>query len=107
MRGDQTEALAALRPDLLSWARRRLHHFALDEQLAEDLTQEAIARWLTSPKRWPNGRFRRQHIFRSQSKLYAWLRSTISNLAADIARRHPDALDNDPLSLDEPWARGE
>jgi DNA-directed RNA polymerase specialized sigma24 family protein len=107
VRGDQAEALAALRPALLGWARSRLRHFALDEQLAEDLTQEAIVRWLSSPKRWPDGRFRRQHIFRSREKLYAWLRSTVSNLAADIARRHPDALDNDPLSLNEPWARGE
>ncbi|HEV2036905.1 MAG TPA: hypothetical protein VGU71_22365 [Candidatus Dormibacteraeota bacterium] len=83
----------------------RLARWQLDDQLADDLVQEAIARWLHNPKRWPNGRFRRQHNFHTQAELYVWLRTTIGRLAVDLARRHRDVLDIEHLSLDE--ARGE
>ncbi len=92
---DLIGVLTMLRPNLIRTARRQLQTHGQDEQLAEDLVQEAIARWLT-----------RTPEYRGQGQLYAWLRSTIARFVSDLARRRPDLLDGRLLSLDEDWARG-
>lgn len=93
---DLDGALTTSRPFLIVAAQLQLRNRNLDEQLAEDLVQEAMARWVTvSPE------------YRGERPLYGWLKKTIANLVADIARRRPDALDHSAFSLDEPWARGD
>lgn len=52
--------------------------------------QEAIARWLKAAPE-----------FRSDTETHNYLRRTIDTVTANMASRHPDALDNDPVSLDE------
>jgi DNA-directed RNA polymerase specialized sigma24 family protein len=45
---------------------------------------------------------------RTQARVRLWLRTTIKRLAVDRVRRPTeDVLDQQPFSLDEPWARGE
>lgn len=90
---DLVDALTTLRPTLIFAARLQLQNRGLDDQLAEDLVQEAIARWIA-----------RRLEYRGPGRLCAWLRKSISWLAAEGLRRR-DLLDNRPLSLDEPWSR--
>jgi hypothetical protein len=90
---DLDDALTTLRPTLIRAARLQLQNRGLDEQLAEDLVQEAIARWIA-----------RRLEYRGPGRLHAWLRKSIGWLAAEGLRRR-DLLDVRPLSLDEPWAR--
>jgi DNA-directed RNA polymerase specialized sigma24 family protein len=95
------DALAAFYPSLLDHAARRLklspggYVRHLDSQLREDVVQEAIARWLQAD---PD--------CNSSTEMHNYLRKAIDNLTANMVNRHPDALDNEPASLDEPWARG-
>jgi Sigma-70 region 2 len=88
---DLADALTTLRSSLITAARYQLQNRGLDEQLAEDLVQEAIARWCA-----------RAREFRDHHQLYGWLRKTISWLAAEGLRRR-DLLDRGCASLDEPW----
>lgn len=90
---DLDNALTTLRPTLIRAARQQLQNRGLDEQLAEDLVHDAIARWIA-----------RGLEYRGPGRLYAWLRKSIGWLAAEGLRRR-DLLDNRPLSLDEPWSR--
>lgn len=99
---DTAHALEALYPALLRHARLRLRSSPkgapryLDLQLVEDVAQEAIARWLDSKDR----------EFRGRAPLQAWMRRAIDYVTAEMVRKDRDVLDNDPYSLDEPWAKG-
>lgn len=91
----QSPDFAALLPDLTAYAAARTEHL----EDAEDLVQDAMLRWLTAQ--------RRPRTLRSTR---AWFRTTVRRLAYDAVRRPQysrDLLDQHPLSLDEPWARGE
>ncbi len=91
---DVVDALTTLRPSLIHTARRQLQVHGLDCQLAEDLVQDAIARWFT-----------RRPEYRGPGQLYTWLRTTMARMAADLLRSRRDALDWDWISLDERvWA---
>src|ERR1700674_224140 len=93
---DVDGALTTSRPFLIVAAQLQLRNRNLDEQLAEDLVQEAMARWIAAAPE-----------YRGERPLYGWLKTTIPRLAAEIARRRPDVLDHCSYSLDEPWARGD
>ena len=80
---DVGDVFMELRPNLIRNARLQLLSRGLDEQLAEDLFQEAAARW-----------FAKQPQYSGPGRLYAWMRTTMRYCAADMYRRHPDALDN-------------
>jgi DNA-directed RNA polymerase specialized sigma24 family protein len=90
------DALTTLRPGLMRSTRRQLQARGLDDQLTEDLVQEAIVRW-----------FAKHAEYRGLAPMAGWLRSTISRLVSNMDRRRRDALDNAPYSLDTPWGRGD
>lgn len=95
----ELDALAALYPALLRSGAALLQTRELDTQLAEDLAQEASMRW-----------FRKGLEFQSRSGMFRWLATCMGFVVREWARRDrrsEDALNQDPLSLDEPWARGE
>jgi DNA-directed RNA polymerase specialized sigma24 family protein len=68
----------------------------LRTSLAEDLVQEAIARWL-----------RRELVHRSAAQTKSWLGRAMDRIAKEWSIRSRDPLNQHPLSLDQPWARGE
>lgn len=88
------EALTAVHADLVRMARGELSRRHLDAQLAEDLVQEAVIRWLTSGTRWW-----------SERQARAWFRTVIRRMVVDRVRRPTyDVLDQEPFSLDDDWA---
>jgi hypothetical protein len=92
------DALTEMRRTLIATARFQLKKYALDEELAEDLVQEAIARLVV-----------RAPEYRGPKPLFGWLRKTVTLLARERVDRKGrpirDLLDVRMLSLDEPWAR--
>ena len=96
---DALDALAALYPALLRSGAAYLRAKDLDDQLAEDLLQEASMRW-----------FRKGMKFQSGSGMFRWLATCMGFVVREWARRDrrsKDVLNQEPLSLDEPWARGD
>lgn len=93
MPNEAADALAALYPALRRFAEKQLRTRHLDHQLAGDLVQEACLSWVVSGTELD-----------SPGRLGAWLRVAIIHRAENLRRRHVrhvDALDHDPLSLDE------
>ncbi|HEV2415276.1 MAG TPA: sigma factor [Candidatus Dormibacteraeota bacterium] len=92
------EALAALQPDLVRFARGELFRRYLDVQLAEDLVADATVRFLTTRIQSNEPR-----------RVRAWFRTTIRRLAVDRVRRPGRDVLNQVgvLSLDDKWARGD
>jgi hypothetical protein len=96
MPSDLADVLMALRPNLIKTARYQLQNRGLDEQRAEDVVQDAFARY-----------FDRAPEYRGPHQLGGWLRKTIGWIAAEGLRRR-DVLDQRGLfSLDQPWDRGD
>lgn len=96
MPSDLDDVLTALRPNLIKTARHQLQNRGLDEQFAEDVVQDALARY-----------FDRAPEYRGPHKLGGWLRKTIGWIAAEGLRRR-DLLDQGCVSLDEdPRPRGD
>lgn len=86
------------RTALVRYAEAELADLGLDRQLAEDIVQEALVRWMEH----------REEI--NQFAHGGWLRSTVGNLIKQqgerrLGRRRHDPLDEDHFSLDAPWAR--
>ncbi len=86
-------ALAGLLPELVRIARGELHLRHLDVQLAEDVVEDAVERWLTA---------RIQYASPRQAR--SWFKTVIRRMTVDRVRRPSrDVLDQAGLySLDEP-----
>jgi hypothetical protein len=83
------DAFTTLRPNLIRAAQLQLQNRGLDEQLAEDLVQDAMARW-----------WHRAPEYRGPRQLGGWLRKTIAWLASEGLRRR-DLLDHRLISFDQ------
>ena len=90
---EAADVLAVLYPALLRFAEKQLRTRHLDHQLAEDLVQEAVASWYASGTELD-----------TSSRINTYLRTAIVHRAENIRLRRSDALDRNPLSLDEPIA---
>ena len=86
---DAVNALAALYPALLRASRIYLDRYQLDPQQAEDLVQEAAARWFASGPQ-----------FKAAGQMYTWFATCMRRIAYHEAVRSNDVLDQDPLPLD-------
>ncbi len=89
----QESVLVALLPELQAFACGALFSRHLDRGLAEDLVEDAVERWLSS-----------RIQYRSERQVRAWMRTTITRLVADQARRplrSRDMLDLATYSLSE------
>lgn len=89
MPNEVADALAALYPALLRFAEKQLRARHLDHQLAQDLTHEAIAAWVTAGTELD-----------TPARINTYLRATILSRAENLRTRRSDALEQNPLSLD-------
>lgn len=90
MPSEAADALVALYPALLRFAAKQLRVRHLDHQLAEDLVQEAATSWFAAGAE-----------LRTMGEMNRWLRLNITGQLIDLVRRRTDALDQDPIPLDE------
>jgi DNA-directed RNA polymerase specialized sigma24 family protein len=87
---EAADVLAVLYPALLRFAEKQLRSRYLDHQLAEDMVQEAAATW-----------FAAHGQFRTTAEFNAYLRLAIVNRAKNLQGRRTDALDQNPLPLND------
>src|SRR5689334_6236156 len=78
---EAADALAVLYPALLRFAGNQLRSRHLDEQLAEDLVQEAIASWFAAGGK-----------LRTTAEMNAYLRRAITNRGINMQNRRTDIL---------------